>query len=323
MRNIGDIMRFEDPHISDQDLLLFVDGEIQPKGKAAVETHLEACWECRTRLLELQKTIADFVHAHHAQFDSSLPPIDGPLAILRAQIQQINARPKKSLFHAWRDASMVARTWSAATVICTLVATMALLVVVQRNWQAGTGPTDARIPEISRPRRNLTPGETVSATKEDVCAADFPTENTIAPPRSMKRRVFERYGMPNARSEDFEVDYLITPDLGGAMTIRNLWPQPYHNTDWNARIKDQLEKRLRSLVCSGQINLATAQQEMASDWITAYKRYFHVNSPVNTSRTLAAPQPMVILAARLYDYAIGTIEKTKGRPALPQLSGDD
>jgi len=34
-------------------------------------------------------------------------------------------------------------------------------------------------------------------------------------PVSLKQIVFAEYGMSNARPEDFEVDYLITPDLGG------------------------------------------------------------------------------------------------------------
>jgi hypothetical protein len=75
------------------------------------------------------------------------------------------------------------------------------------------------------------------------------------------------------------VDYLITPELGGVDSIRNLWPQPY-STVWNAHVKDMLEERLHALVCSGQVDLATAQREIATDWIGAYKKYFHTARPL-------------------------------------------
>jgi len=74
------------------------------------------------------------------------------------------------------------------------------------------------------------------------------------------------------------VDYLITPELGGAGSIRNLWPQPY-SAVWNAHVKDELEDRLHGLVCSGQVDLATAQREISRDWISAYKKYFHTDKP--------------------------------------------
>ena len=78
---------------------------------------------------------------------------------------------------------------------------------------------------------------------------------------------------PKAASPgDYEVDYLITPDLGGSGSLRNLWPQPY-TARWNAREKDKLERRLHQLVCVGAVDIATAQREIAADWIRAYKKY--------------------------------------------------
>jgi len=40
-------------------------------------------------------------------------------------------------------------------------------------------------------------------------------------------------------------------------------------------VKDALEDRLRNMVCSGQIDLATAQREISRDWVAAYKKYFN------------------------------------------------
>ena len=79
--------------------------------------------------------------------------------------------------------------------------------------------------------------------------------------------------MKDAPKNAYEVDFLITPALGGAASVRNLWPQPYHRAAWNAYRKDVLEERLHSLVCSGQLDLGTAQREIATNWIDAYKKY--------------------------------------------------
>ena len=68
--------------------------------------------------------------------------------------------------------------------------------------------------------------------------------------------------------------------LGGVGDARNLWPQPFARTPWNAYVKDELERLFHRMVCEGTIDLRTAQREMASDWIAAYKRYFNTESPL-------------------------------------------
>jgi hypothetical protein len=36
------------------------------------------------------------------------------------------------------------------------------------------------------------------------------------------------------------------------------------------------------MVCSGQPDLATALGDIATDWISAYKKYFHTQSPLSS-----------------------------------------
>jgi hypothetical protein len=93
--------------------------------------------------------------------------------------------------------------------------------------------------------------------------------------------VFEEYGVTPPEPDAYEVDYLITPELGGATDIRNLWPEPYQDTVWNAHVKDQLEDRLHRMVCRGDLDLATAQRDISTDWIAAYRKYFHADQPVS------------------------------------------
>ncbi len=51
-----------------------------------------------------------------------------------------------------------------------------------------------------------------------------------------------------------------------------MWPQLWDGP-WGARTKDRLELKLLDLVCSHQLDLVTAQQAIATDRVSAYKRY--------------------------------------------------
>jgi hypothetical protein len=49
----------------------------------------------------------------------------------------------------------------------------------------------------------------------------------------------------------------------------------------DAHRKDVLEDRLRELVISGRLDLRTAQQAIASDWIAAYQKYVEAPKPIS------------------------------------------
>jgi hypothetical protein len=59
---------------------------------------------------------------------------------------------------------------------------------------------------------------------------------------------------------------------GNPIDGRNLWAEP-RDTEYGAKIKDELELRLMHLVCRGNLPLATAQHDIATNWIEAYKKY--------------------------------------------------
>jgi hypothetical protein len=86
--------------------------------------------------------------------------------------------------------------------------------------------------------------------------------------------------MEHVAEHEYELDYLITPELGGVADQRNLWPERYASGVWNARVKDDLEELLPQLVCDGTLALATAQRDIANDWIAAYKKYFRTDRPI-------------------------------------------
>jgi len=132
--------------------------------------------------------------------------------------------------------------------------------------------------QVTIPNAALTPGVAVAYSKTEVCNDSLPKNKTV--PVSVRRRVFGAYGIKSLDPGAYEVDYLITPALGGSDDIRNLWPQPYSATPWNAQVKDALEDRLHQLVCSGDLDLATAQRDISRDWIAAYKHYFRTDRPI-------------------------------------------
>jgi len=132
------------------------------------------------------------------------------------------------------------------------------------------------------PLASLTPGATVDVTAAQICAAgrveERPEDRTI--PAAMRQEVLRSYGMEAVPADEYELDYLITPELGGATNARNLWPQRYAARTWNAYVKDQLEDLLPQMVCTQQLDLQTAQHDIAVDWIAAYKKYFRTSDPL-------------------------------------------
>jgi hypothetical protein len=53
----------------------------------------------------------------------------------------------------------------------------------------------------------------------------------------------------------------------------------------------RFQRKLHKLVCAGQLDLKTAQREIASDWIEAYKKYVRRTPPaliIHETETAAA-----------------------------------
>ena len=74
----------------------------------------------------------------------------------------------------------------------------------------------------------------------------------------------------------YEIDHLIPLCLGGSDDPSNLWPEPRRSIEpkWNAEAKDRLERFMCDMVCSGTLDIGTAQEAFAKDWIAAYHKYY-------------------------------------------------
>jgi len=258
-------------HPSDQDMLLFSDGELKGRRAARVRAHLTACWRCRAQRIE--QTIGDFMAIHRQS--SELPPIAGPRALLKARLEQ----SASDHGHDGRQGSLV---WLHARGLAYLCA-LGLLAAV------GTGVLirhTIALAAASReyagllPNPRLTPGATRAIALGDLCSMDH-DEVVLGISATLRQEVFDEYGMGGVPLENYEVDYLITPGLGGSDDIRNLWPQPRYHATWNSFVKDRLEDHLHQMVCRRELKLTTAQKDVAKDWISAYKKYFHTNLPLS------------------------------------------
>lgn len=79
----------KNPHLSDEQLLLVLDGELSPREAACVELHLQACWSCRTRSEQLGDAIADVVEYCRCLTTPYLSPPPGTRANFTAQLEQL------------------------------------------------------------------------------------------------------------------------------------------------------------------------------------------------------------------------------------------
>lgn len=126
------------------------------------------------------------------------------------------------------------------------------------------------------PNPKVTPGATRPVTAAEVCRPGS-AKAARNVPSALKRRVFAAYGII-PKPGQFEVDHLISLELGGSNAFENLWPQPFFGSP-NAHDKDRLENKLHQLVCSGKVSLPVAQRAIATDWLKALKDYGGVAGP--------------------------------------------
>ena len=126
--------------------------------------------------------------------------------------------------------------------------------------------------QLLLPNLTLTPGVTLPVTKEQVCVKGY-SKSVRNVSSDEKLQVFGEYHI-DKRSDKFEIDHLISLELGGSNDLKNLWPQSYTTKPYNAHLKDRLENHLHVLVCNGTISLKEAQDEISTDWIKTYDKYF-------------------------------------------------
>ncbi len=169
---------------------------------------------------------------------------------------------------------------AARTAPSGLVYSTASAKVVQRQPAAGScHPLGSGLNQ--RPDRRCTPGAVNPAVTQATIAATIcksgwtstvrPTESITEPEKLASLRA---YG--EGPASRYEYDHFVPLELGGAVNdARNLWPEPDYPEarGFYLNPKDRIETTLKRLVCDGRISLATAQREIAANWVAAMARY--------------------------------------------------
>lgn len=124
------------------------------------------------------------------------------------------------------------------------------------------------------PDRACTPGAIfASATKDQICVLGYSRRVRFVS-SSTKRTAYREYGIMSHSAGQYEVDHLVSLELGGSNSIANLWPEAAQPTP-GFHEKDQAENYLHDQVCSGKISLQQAQQQIATNWLTIYHKMGH------------------------------------------------
>ena len=118
----------------------------------------------------------------------------------------------------------------------------------------------------------LNPAVTQATIDTTICVAGY--TQTVRPPTSytapLERQLIGDYGFDGASPADFELDHLISLELGGApRDVANLWPEAYAGSP-GARQKDRVENFLHAQVCRGALSLSEAQRLIATDWTSVF-----------------------------------------------------
>lgn len=119
------------------------------------------------------------------------------------------------------------------------------------------------------PDSACSPGAVLTTNTKVICRSGY-TKTVRNVTESTKKKVFKEYGIPYSQHSNYEVDHIISLELGGSNDISNLYPESYTIQD-NARVKDKFENYLHKQVCNGNMDIVEAQRQISSDWLTYYQ----------------------------------------------------
>ena len=122
----------------------------------------------------------------------------------------------------------------------------------------GGGAPDGRCKGGRLPDYRCTPGRALSGvTARDVCTPGY-ARRVRSVSSALKRKVYLSYGIRQHRPYAYEIDHLVSLELGGSNSEKNLWPERQPG----AKGKDRIENLLHHEVCAGSLSLKAAQREI-------------------------------------------------------------
>ena len=115
-----------------------------------------------------------------------------------------------------------------------------------------------------------TPGAVLTIDVSVICKSGY-TKTVRDVSTATKKKVFAEYGIPYSQHANYEVDHLISLEVGGGNDISNLWPENLKITD-GSLTKDKFENYLHSQVCAGKTTIKEAQFEISNNWLKYYQQ---------------------------------------------------
>jgi hypothetical protein len=79
-------------HPEEEELLRLADGELPPRRAAEVRAHLEACWQCRAAMEEMQSLVGECVRYRRHVLVGCMPPPPAPWADIERGFDAIDAQ---------------------------------------------------------------------------------------------------------------------------------------------------------------------------------------------------------------------------------------
>ncbi len=119
------------------------------------------------------------------------------------------------------------------------------------------------------PDSACSPGTVLTTDTKVICKSGY-TKTVRNVTDSTKKKVFKEYSIPYSQRSNYEVDHIISLELGGSNDISNLYPESYTIKN-NAHIKDKFENYLHKQVCDGKMDISEAQRQISSDWFYYYQ----------------------------------------------------
>lgn len=116
-----------------------------------------------------------------------------------------------------------------------------------------------------------TPGAVFpNVIKEQICQSGY-SASVRNVPTSVKDQAYLEYNILTHKTGEYEVDHLISLELGGSNDLANLWPE-VSNVTMGSHQKDVVENYLHRMVCSGQMELLDAQKQIETNWVAIYNQ---------------------------------------------------
>lgn len=165
-----------------------------------------------------------------------------------------------------------------------MAAIIVLIVLSACNVAGGSSQSPSITPTIGKrikasgcavqgqlPDLACTPGAIIpTATKDQICVPGY-SKNVRDVTTAEKDQVYAEYGVKSHSAGEYEVDHLISLELGGSNDIANLWPEAAEPRP-GFHEKDKVENYEHDQVCSGAISLQQAQADISSNWLDIYQR---------------------------------------------------